>query len=375
MHFTQLRLTQFRNYEEMHLALNPGIICLAGPNGAGKSNVLDALHYLAFTKGFRSNNDKQAIQKGNSFFWIEANWVSLDEQHHIQCNFISGKGKNIRVDQQLVKKMSAHIGRIPMVAILPGDTDLISGASVLRRRFVDMLISQYDANYLHHLIQYEKILTQRNALLKLFAEHRMFDKEQLSLFDDQLIPHGIAIIEGRDAFIELFSPIFSNYFNRIASIEEKPFIKYRKQVIENTRAGWMEMLSEQLEKDRALQYSGAGTHRDDLIFSINEQSVRNFGSQGQQKTFIISLKLAQYQLLAQQTQLNPILLLDDIFDKLDEQRLKQISFILEEEIQGQVFITDTSLNRLQEAFSDLKSKNVYYFQVNQATISPLNGSV
>ncbi len=368
MHFTQLRLTQFRNYEDLHLVLNSGIVCFVGANGAGKSNILDALHYLAFTRGFRSGQDKQAVKSGYTFFWIEGNWINEERLHHIQCSFISGKGKNLRVDQQQIKKMSTHIGNIPMVSILPGDTDLISGGSTQRRKFLDMLISQYDADYLYHLIQYDKILTQRNALLKLFAEQRMFDSDQLSLYDDQLIPHAIAITAGRDSFIHQFIPLFNTYFKRIASEVEIPAIKYKQQVKENDLAGWRDLLMGQMEKDRHLQYTSAGVHRDDLVFTINDHSVKNFGSQGQQKTFIISLKLAQYQLLAKQTQKAPILLLDDIFDKLDNRRLEQISFILEKELEGQVFITDTSLDRLQEAFRHVEKKRVYYFLVNQAKV-------
>ena len=372
MFISNLQLTQFRNYTSLSADFCEGINCIVGPNGAGKTNILDAIHYLAFTRGFRNTQDKQAVQHGEQFFFNGGTLVRKRLKQQIHCNFVQGKGKKILINQKPISRMSEHIGRIPMIAMLPNDTELVNGPSQARRRFLDMLISQYDMAYLQHLIQYEKILAQRNALLKLFAEHRRFDADELSIWDAQLIPHGMGIYEGRRSFIESFQPLFSTYFHKIVSASEQPEIRYRSHIEENTPKNWQELLSRYREKDLANQYTVAGVHRDELVFGINGQSVRNYGSQGQQKTFVIALKLAQYQLLEQHTQLPPVLLLDDIFDKLDEQRLAQIGQILDLEIKGQTFITDTSQERLAGVFSTTKETAVQFFQVESGTLKPID---
>lgn len=365
MHIQQLQLTQFRNYLELSLQFAPGINCITGPNGSGKTNILDALHYLAFTKGFRSNQDKQAVQKGADFFFTEATLLKRGEAIHLQCNFVTNKGKKMLRNRSPLQKMSDHIGEVPLVAVLPNDPELINGPSALRRRFLDMLISQYDPQYLQSLIQYERILSQRNALLRLFGEQGGFDEDQLELWDGQLIPLGIYLHDQRKQFLEEFAPAFEHYFKRIVSDSERPRIKYRSAVESNTPEGWQDMLQAQREKDRVLQYTTRGIHRDDLTFHINDRSVRHFGSQGQQKTFVISLKLAQYRLLEAHTALPPILLLDDIFDKLDETRLKQIAHMLDQEIDGQIFITDTSAERLGAIFDGTAREQLAFFAVRQ----------
>ncbi|MEL6135502.1 MAG: DNA replication/repair protein RecF, partial [Bacteroidota bacterium] len=337
MHFQQLHLIQFRNYAEQRLTFSQDINVLTGPNGAGKTNILDALHYLAFTKGFRNSQDQQAVQRGAQFFFDGGVLIRENKTRQVHCNFQKGKGKKLLINQEPLKKMSEHIGYIPMVSILPHDTDLINGPSAGRRQFMDMLISQYDPIYLQQLIQYNRVLGQRNALLRQFGEQRYFDSEQLGLWDMQLIPKGIVIHAGREAFLQRFLPIFERYFHRIVSEMEMPHIKYKPSVALATEVGWETALAEKLEKDRVNQYTGVGIHRDDMAFEIDARSVRNFGSQGQQKTFIIALKLAQYTLLQEQCGLAPILLLDDIFDKLDESRLARIAQMLDEEVEGQIF--------------------------------------
>ncbi len=367
MHIASLQLTQFRNYDELALEFCPGINCLTGPNGSGKTNVLDAMHYLAFTRGFRNSQDKMAVQEGETFFFIGGDFQKKGVMRSIQCNFVKGKNKTVMVNRQAVARMSDHIGTLPLVVILPADTDLINGPSADRRRFMDMLISQYSKKYLTHLIHYERLLAQRNAQLKHFGEHRYFDQDQLDMWTTQLIPHGIAIFKERKAFVEEFRPVFEEKFKKIVSVKEKPAINYRSQVDENTIEAWLTLFTENQPRDLANQYTGVGIHRDDLPFSINEQSVRNFGSQGQQKTFVISLKLAQYRLLQAHTQEPPVLLLDDIFDKLDEHRLASIARILDREIEGQIFVTDTSLERMREIFAQ-SEKAVKFFQVKEGRV-------
>ena len=369
----QLTLTQFRNYTHLAVEFSPFINCLIGVNGVGKTNVLDALYCLAITRSFRSSQDKHLVKEGETFFFIEGNMKAEEESYLVQCNYIQGKGKKILVNKSPLERNSEHLGRIPLVAILPNDTQLINGAAADRRKFLDLLISQYNKAYLYHLIQYDKILSQRNALLKQFQELRFFDQEQLDLWNFQLIPHGQAIGEVRRQFIKDFQPIFNQYFAKIVADAETPAIHYKTQVTENSEAGWQELLRERTEKDRINGYTTAGIHRDDLQFHINGQVLKSFGSQGQQKTFAISLKLAQYFLLSERANAAPILLLDDIFDKLDPHRLKRIGEMVEREIPGQVFITDTSFERLKEAFSPTQTdREVWFFSVTPGTLKRMD---
>jgi len=372
LYIQSLYLNNFRNYEELKLDFSSGINCFCGPNGAGKTNILDAIHYLALTRGFRNTQDRQAVKKGEQYFLDQGEIQQGEHSWQVQCNFAQGKGKRMIVNKKTLKKLSEHIGRIPLVAVLPHDTELINGPSAGRRKFLDVLISQYDSAYLRHLIQYDRILAQRNALLKQFAEDRRWDEEQMELWDAQLIPHGIGIHAGRAQFIEDFQPVFAEYFKEIVAEDEVPRLTYYSQLEENTEAGWIDLLKNNRQKDQVNQYTGVGAHRDDLRFFIDEQSVRNFGSQGQQKTFIISLKLAQYQLLEKQKEVSPVLLLDDIFDKLDDQRLARIAEILDQKLRGQTFITDTSYERLAKVFDTKSSGELRFFSVNSGEVELLD---
>jgi len=370
VHIQDLLLTHFRSYASLELAFSPAINCFTGPNGSGKTNILDALHMLAFTRGFRSHQDQQVVQEGESFFLCQALVIREDIPRRVACNYIKGKGKRLLINQKPLPKLSEHIGSLPMVAILPQDGSLIDGPSAERRQFLDMLISQYDPRYLQHLIQYGRLLAQRNAQLKLFGEQRYFDREQLQLWDEQLIPHGVAIQDGRSQFLEAYAPIFETYFREMVSEKETPSLRYRPSIEAATPEAWRAHFLRQEEKDRVNQYTLSGIHRDDLIFRIDGHSVRNFGSQGQQKTFLIALKMAQYDLLAQKTGLAPVLLLDDLFDKLDPHRLSRIAQLLMTRIPGQVFITDTSYERLSEIFGPEPAREVRYFAVQPGSVTP-----
>ncbi|MEM9987117.1 MAG: DNA replication and repair protein RecF, partial [Bacteroidota bacterium] len=338
-------------------------------NGSGKTNILDAVHYLAFTRGFRSSQDQQAVQEGEQYFFTNGALHLDDQEEQIQCNFVKGKGKKILIGQAPLDRMSDHIGHIPLVAILPQDTDLINGPAQGRRQFMDMLISQYDATYLKHLILYNRLLSQRNALLKLMGEQRYFDVEQVQLYDEQIIPAGQVIFQARESFLVEFKPVFDRFFRRIVADREAPSLRLRTQLLENSPTAWRNLFADKMEKDRVNQYTSAGIHRDDLVLSIDDHSVRNFGSQGQQKTFVIALKLAQYELLQQHTRKPPLLLLDDLFDKLDRHRLGSIAEMLQKEISGQVFLTDTSLGKVQELFPEMPTRGISFFEVNAGKVN------
>jgi len=370
-HIQRLRLTHFRNYSDLSLGFNPHINCITGKNGAGKTNILDAIHYLALARGIRSAQDRYALKEGEDFFFIEGLWNDEGFKQLVQCNYTKSKGKKLLLNRQAIPKLSEHIGKLPLVSILPSDTELINGPSALRRRFMDMLISQYNATYLQSLITYNKAIGQRNALLKQFAEIRSVDIEQLELWNYQLIPAGMYIRKTREAFVKEYAPIFAQYFQKIIPQTEVPTLQYKSLVKENTQSAWEDLLKQYEARDCANLYTYPGIHRDDLGFMINENSVRNYGSQGQQKTFLISLKLAQYHLLAQQKQKAPILLLDDIFDKLDEYRLAHIAKMIDEEVKGQVFITDTSHQRLQNIFQTTHTSKIQFFHVDAGVCKPL----
>ena len=374
MHFTQLHLTHFRNYSGLSAEFSRGINVITGNNGEGKTNILEAIHYLSMTRGWHSKTEKYALKEKEQYFIIEGLLEDHDGRHNVQCNYLPPKGKKIIVDKHPLQKMSAHIGRIPSVAVLPSDTQLIDGTPSVRRKFMDSLICQYSPEYLQSLIVYEHALMQRNALLALMAERKRWDPEQLKLWDQQLIGPGIFILATRKRFLERFWPLFLDYFHRIVSDREVPTITLETQYERNNADEWNIRFLADLERDRYATRTGSGIHKDDLILAIDGQPIRNFGSQGQQKTFVIALKMAQYDLLAVEKGISPLLLLDDIFDKLDMQRLLAIARMLDERVMGQVFITDTSLERCEKVFSAVKNRELKYFCVTAASLKPMRPS-
>ena len=375
MHFSHLKLVHFRSYQSLETDFGAGIQCITGNNGAGKTNILEAIHYLAMTRGWRGKTEKYALREGDQFFMVEGEiTVSMHKSEKIQCNYQAAKGKKVLVDGQPLDRMSDHIGKIPLVSVLPQDTELIYDGPSVRRKFMDSVISQYDAGYLQDLILYGKILDQRNALLAAFAERGGYDASLLEPWDLQLIPAGQRIYNARKAFLADFEPLFLDYFRRIVSDKEVPVMAYESQIEQNTTAGWEAMLKKHRDQDRYSQRSSAGIHKDDLVFTINGQGVKYFGSQGQQKTFVISLMFAQCELLQGYKKIAPILLLDDIFDKLDLHRLRAIANILETRLLGQVFMTDTNLERVKDVFSEVKQRSISYFEVKKGKLNQVDQS-
>ena len=369
VHFSALKLTHFRNYESLSLEFGGGVNCITGDNGAGKTSILESIHYLAMTRGFQARGEQFSLKEGETFFISEGIVEQEDGQKRIQCNFLQQKGKKILLNGKPLRTMAEHLGSIPVVTVLPNDTQLIYGGPSGRRKFMDAFISQYDAEYLNALIRYDKAITQRNALLNSFAERRTFDKDQLDLWTQHLVGPGQIIHRARMEFLEAYHPVFTKYFKLIVSEKETPIIAYESQIEDNTPAGWNHLFNTVLTRDRAAQRSTTGVHKDDLAFRIDGQPVKNFGSQGQQKTFLIALKFAQYELLEQRKKTPPILLLDDIFDKLDIHRLRAIAGILDQIVQGQVFITDTSLERTVTVFSEVKERPVQFYKVVENKVS------
>ena len=354
MYLQNLKISQFRNYTFFEINPSPEINCFFGNNGIGKTNLLEAIHYLSLTKGFHS--EKDTVQYDQSFFQINGQFSNENNALSIQLNWQNSKGKKIFYNKQPLNRLSEHIGKIPLVCVLPSDVNLIHENSATRRRWIDSLISQYNQNYLQTLIRYEKVKNQRNALLKDFALTNSFNASLLEPYDFQLIQNGQLIAQIRTEFIQEFKQPFEDFFSLITQNTENPTITYQTQFQSNTHQEWQNLIQQSLSKDRHLQRTHIGIHRDDFQFFINQKPIQTFASQGQQKSFILALKLAQYQHLYNKTQLKPILLLDDFFDKLDQHRARHFAQIIQQQIQTQTFITDTNLERLQQLFNSSQSQ-------------------
>ncbi len=340
----KLHLIHFKNHPEKNFEFSPQINCFVGNNGAGKTNVLDALHYLSVGKSFLGNTDQNNIENGEDFFSIEGIISDGEKESIIKVQMPRDAKKIIKKNDKTYDRMADHIGFLPSVIISPYDSNLISHSGESRRRFLDAMISQTDSDYLFNLIQYQKTVQQRNALLKSFAKNRFFDPESLEIYNEPLIKFGSRIFEKRRAFTDSILGLIQNYYEIISKGNEKITVEYESDLIHQN---FEELLSTNLEKDRALTYTSRGIHKDDLLFSMNSQPLKKTGSQGQQKSFLIALKLSQMNRIKELTGKTPILLLDDIFDKLDDTRVAQLIELVNREHFGQIFITDTSKERTE----------------------------
>lgn len=355
MHLQKLNLTNFKNYNEVEINLSKGINCFVGNNGAGKTNILDAVHYLSICKSYMNAVDKQNIQFDQPFFVIQGDWNKEEIVTNIHCAVKVGAKKIFRKNKREYEKLAEHIGQFPAVMISPYDRDLISEGSELRRKWMDGIISQFDKRYLELIQRYAKILAQRNALLKNMAEHRLFDRESIEVWNMQLIETGEIIHDKRKLFISEFIPVFQKHYDRIGLTNENIELEYRSQLNESS---FEQLLIDYERKDAHTRYSNAGTHRDDLVFKIKGHPIKKFGSQGQQKSYLIALRLAQYEWLKNHLGVRPVLLLDDIFDKLDHDRVERLMKLVADEFFGQVLVTDTDVNRVEKIFreSELEAK-------------------
>jgi len=354
VHLNQLSILNFKNVTDKNFTFNHKINCFVGKNGIGKTNILDAIFYLANGKSYFNPVALQNIKHNEEFFVIDGTFEKSDKKEHIVCSLKKGQKKIIKRNGKAYERFSEHIGLIPLVIISPSDQDLISEGSETRRKFIDTVISQLDAIYLQELIQYQKIITQRNALLKYFALNFTFDKETLLIYNEQLSYLGTSIHKKRKEFMELFEPNFQKYHKQITNSEENVQLKYSSQLDQLTL---MELLEQNLTKDRVVNYTTVGIHKDDLLLEIDSHSIKKYGSQGQQKSFLIALKLAQFDFIKKQSGVLPILLFDDIFDKLDAFRVQQIVEMVNDQTFGQLFITDTHHERTEFI---VKSTNLDY---------------
>ncbi|MBP7173129.1 MAG: DNA replication/repair protein RecF [Cloacibacterium sp.] len=354
MKINQLSLIHFKNHHERTLRFSPQINCFVGNNGVGKTNILDALHYLSVGKSFLGNTDVNNISFEEEFFNIEGE-IQNDEKVEIVKILQSKTAKKIiKKNDKVYTKIAEHIGFLPSVIISPYDQNLISDSGESRRRFIDSVISQTDSEYLHAIIQYQKTVQQRNALLKFFQKNRFFDAESLEIYNEPLTRFGTLIFEKRKKFISELLPIIQQYYNIISNEKERVEIIYQSNLQEGD---FSSLLQENIEKDRVLTYTSKGVHKDDLLFEMNGQSLKKIGSQGQQKSFLIALKLSQMNRIKDLTGKTPILLLDDIFDKLDDSRVLQLIELVNQEHFGQIFITDTHRERTESVVKRINEES------------------
>jgi len=357
VYLKKLSLFNYKNISEATYDFDSKINCFVGKNGIGKTNVLDAIYHLAYGKSYFNPLAIQNIKHGEEFFVVDGSFEKEERPEQIVCSLKKGQKKILKRNGKPYDKFSDHIGFIPLVIISPSDQDLIIEGSETRRKFIDSVISQSDSYYLQQLIQYQKITAQRNALLKYFALNHTFEKDTLTVYNEQLAVLGHAIFEKRKNFIAEFIPIFNEHHRAITNAAETVQIVYDSQLFEKNMT---ELFEDNLAKDRALQYTSVGVHKDDLSFEIDSHPIKKFGSQGQQKSFLIALKLAQFEFIKKLNGVAPILLFDDIFDKLDETRVSKIIEMVNDETFGQLFISDTHPERTEAIVkSTLQSYRIF----------------
>jgi len=344
VYLKRLSLFNYKNIAEATFDFDAKINCFVGKNGIGKTNILDAIYHLSYGKSYFNPLAVQNIRHGEEFFVVDGVFEKENRDEQIVCSLKKGQKKILKRNNKPYERFSDHIGFIPLVIISPSDQDLIIEGSETRRKFIDSVISQLDSTYLQQLIQYQKIIAQRNALLKYFAANQTFDNDTLSIYNEQLDVLGTSIFEKRKQFLEDFIPIFNKHHQSITNSAETVQIVYESQLSEKPL---LQLFEENLAKDRVLQYTSVGIHKDDLSFEIDTFPIKKFGSQGQQKSFLIALKLAQFEFIKKQSGVLPILLFDDIFDKLDETRVSKIVEMVNDETFGQLFISDTHPERTE----------------------------
>ncbi len=362
-----ISLLFFKNYEEAALSFSEHINCFIGDNGSGKTNLLDAIYYLSITKSAFPGTELQSIKQGEDFFMVKGRFEVESKKHTVQVSLKQGQKKTVTHNKALYDKISDHIGQFPVVLISPYDTDLIREGSEERRKYFDSLISQLHHPYLEQLIQYNYVLKQRNSLLKQFAERRYYDRDYLQILNEQLVVPGEQLALERQKFLEEFVPVFRKHYRHISESSEEVSLTYKSQL---PGADFATLLHQAERKDLALQRTTVGPHKDDFVFLMDGNPVKNFGSQGQQKSFVIALKLAHFEVIAERHHHKPLLLLDDIFDRLDEKRITQLMQMVAAHTFGQIFLTDTHLERTDKILAGL-SESIRRFEVKDGIVKEI----
>ena len=353
MKLKNLRLLNFKNHLDSSWEFNDRVNCFVGDNGSGKTNILDAIYYLSLTKSYFNSSDSTSINFDSEYFTIKGSFIKENNYSNIVCNVKDGFPKSVKNNDKKYKRFSDHIGIYPVVFVSPTDTTLITEHSDSRRKYLDSGISQFNNYYLRTLISYNKTIKQRHELLKYFLLSNTFDEITLSTYNELLVSYGCIIFSERKKYLEKFIPVFQRYYTEISSGKEKVDIEYKSELNEND---YLTQLNNSLKQDKISCRTSVGIHKDDLLFTLNGSSVKKYASQGQQKSFLISLKLAQFDFLKEELGLKPILLLDDIFDKLDDKRVESLISLVKRGTFNQVFITDTSKERSEEILKKTSSE-------------------
>ncbi|MBK8500317.1 MAG: DNA replication/repair protein RecF [Flavobacteriales bacterium] len=356
-HLASLHLLHFRNHREAVIDLCAEVNCFTGPNGTGKTNLLDAVHYLSLGKSYFDPVDLHNILHGEDLFMVQGTMAAEDGDDTILCSVRKGHRKVLSRNRKEYDRLADHVGRYPAVMITPYDAQLVLEGSEVRRRFLDGLIAQFDKGYLDALIRYNRALAQRNVLLKQLAHHGHAPASSFEPWDEQLVQYAGAIHATRTAFMDELVPLLIEHYAGISSGPEHVALTYSSPLALSSMG---DLLAQTWERDRSAQHTTSGIHKDDLLFAIDGQPLKRFGSQGQQKTFLIALKLAQFELTARRTGHKPLLLLDDIFDKIDPQRMRHLLRLLSGHRFGQVLITDTDPDRLHAALDGLDLETRFF---------------
>jgi DNA replication and repair protein RecF len=379
MFLQKISLAHFKSYEYENFEFSERVNCIVGENGIGKTNLLDAIYFLALTKSSISNQDALSINHEAEYMMIEGDFgifdfrFSISDLESIQSEIPNLKSEIITVslqrgqkkavlrDKKAYERISEHIGRFPVVMLSPNDTDIIRDGSEERRKFFDGVMAQLDSEYLENLLQYNRLLLQRNSLLKQFAERNYTDDLLLDIYSDPLVEVSLKLYQARNQFVTEFLPIFKKHYNTLSDAREDVEMIYESEVgAEN----FTQIFRKNRQRDLAAQRTTMGSHKDDFIFEINGFTLRKFGSQGQQKSFVIALKLAQFEMLTKVKGFPPLLLLDDIFDKLDDRRIQQLITMMVDGTFSQVFITDARPERTRQLLGDL-GVEVKYFEIGR----------
>ena len=346
----KISIINYKNILDKEYELDPKINCFVGDNGVGKTNILDAVYHLSMGKSYFNVKNDQLINRGKDYMLVDGVFELNNKNERIVFSLKIGEKKVLKRNGKPYKKFSNHIGLIPVVLISPYDNDLINEGSSERRKFIDSIISQNDKEYLINLIAYTRVIQNRNKLLKQYNRSVDFDLDTIKVYDDQIYKLSEPIFKARDKFIKEFTPLVLEKYKHISDDKEKISIEYKSDLINNHVEN---LIKDSFQKDVILQYTSVGLHKDDFVFNIDENRIKRFGSQGQQKSFLIALKLAQFDYLKNETGNSPILLMDDIFDKLDLMRVKRIVEIVNSTNFGQLFLSDTDKERIEKVLSSL----------------------
>ncbi|MEI6277004.1 MAG: DNA replication/repair protein RecF [Prolixibacteraceae bacterium] len=366
MFIRELSVMNYKNFGEATLSFSRKLNCFIGNNGVGKTNLLDAIYYLSFCKSYFNNPDSQNVRHSEDFFALQGRYELNGINEEIHCGFKNGQKKKIRRNKKEYERFSDHIGLLPLVMISPADAVLIQGGSEERRRFMDSVISQYDRTYLEWLVRYNRALLQRNVLLKEVAGKSGIDPDIFAIWDDQLVQLGEKINLKRNRFLQELLPVFQKYYTLISGGNEIVSLEYSSQLNEKK---FSDLLNDSFARDRMLQFTSTGIHKDDLELRLGGYPIRRLGSQGQNKTYLIALKFAQFDFIRSLNSIKPILLLDDIFDKLDSGRVEEIVKLVSDDHFGQIFITDTNREHLDGILREAGGDDFRIFVVEKGVIN------